>query len=234
MTRIPGSRALLLITAAVALLGASACSTESQPSPTPTTTTVTAEPTTVDTGSGGSAGAGETTTVTQTGDGRSGDGGSGDGGSGDGGSGDGAPGDIPARPAAGDSQPLSGFANQEPGYFFISPSGNVYCGMREPGSPSAVAETTFGCQTKTSVAPAGGPTCRNSANNTYMVSIDNGAVTHRCTSQGVFTAPDQATLAYGQSISAYGNTCLSTTDGITCWSSSGTGFMISRDVNRTF
>lgn len=117
-------------------------------------------------------------------------------------------------------------------HFFVSPSGNVFCGIRNPNGPPP--DIALGCQTRVSVAPAGGPTCANSPSNGYMVTIVGSKVHHDCTTQGIFTTEHPRVLQYGQSVWIYGAWCLSTRDGIACWAGDSPGFMISRDVNFAF
>lgn len=116
-------------------------------------------------------------------------------------------------------------------YFFKSPSGNVYCAFHSFNAPG----TDVGCQVRYSVPGNTGRVCGNVANNTYGVQIrEGGPVEQICTNQGIFVANDMRVLEYGQTIGVQGDICRSTEAGITCYSGSGSGFMISRDVNVAF
>ncbi|MFW0797454.1 hypothetical protein AAFP30_26860 [Gordonia sp. CPCC 205515] len=114
-------------------------------------------------------------------------------------------------------------------YYFASPSRNVYCGFRPANGPGDML--AFGCQTMKSVAPVDGPVCRNTANNTYLVTVQWGRIVHRCTSQGVYIPQDPQILAYGESVTIRGTTCVSSTDGVACWPGDLPGFLLSRERN---
>jgi hypothetical protein len=134
---------------------------------------------------------------------------------------------TPTKPSRDDANVDARDFETAPGqYFFRSPSGNVWCAIRVDGD----GNPPFGCQAASSVPASSGVTCRNTANHSYAVRIDGDKVTQFCTSQGIFTAPSPRTLAYGQTIMVRGNSCTSTTAGMTCYGRSG--FIISRDVNR--
>ncbi|GAA1481858.1 hypothetical protein GCM10009624_22980 [Gordonia sinesedis] len=123
------------------------------------------------------------------------------------------------------------FAKAPGEYFFVSPSKNVFCGIRtSPNTPPAIAA---GCQARTSVTPRGGPSCTNADNNAYLVAFENRRVVHRCTSQGIFTAEQPRVLEYGQALDVGGYRCESRPDGVSCvFTEPGVGFTISREVNR--
>ncbi|WP_415977014.1 hypothetical protein [Rhodococcus sp. 077-4] len=116
------------------------------------------------------------------------------------------------------------------GYFFTSPSGNVFCAFNSSNAPG----TIVGCQVRYSVPGNTGRECLNTANNTYGVQIQQtGEVRQICTNQGIFVGQDTRVLEYGQVIGVTGTFCRSTEAGITCYNGDR-GFMISRDVNLAF
>lgn len=138
----------------------------------------------------------------------------------------------PSRPApTGPSVVNSAsYLKSDGAYYFQSPSGNISCAIR----PNESGWFGLGCQTRVSVKPATGTWCSNAPNNKYMVGIDAaGVVTHRCTSQGLYTAPSAGFLLYGSTLSVGGNVCTSMRSGVACWRSPRTsgGFLIARDVN---
>jgi hypothetical protein len=118
------------------------------------------------------------------------------------------------------------------GYFFTSPSGNVFCAFSSSNAPG----TIVGCQVHYSVPGNTGRVCLNTANNTYGVQIQQtGEVQQICTNQGIVVGQgsDNRILEYGQVIGVTGTFCRSTEAGITCYDGDR-GFMISRDVNLAF
>lgn len=120
---------------------------------------------------------------------------------------------------------------QDGQYFFTSPSGNAHCAFHSRNAPG----TDVGCQVRYSVPGNTGKVCGNVANNTYGVQIRSGGTVEQiCTNQGIFVADDTRVLEYGQTIGVQGDICRSTEAGITCYSGSGSGFMISRDANVAF
>ncbi|MDJ0395024.1 hypothetical protein QMK17_17000 [Rhodococcus sp. G-MC3] len=116
-------------------------------------------------------------------------------------------------------------------YFFKTPSGNAFCAFHSSNAPG----TDVGCQVHYSVPGNTGRLCLNTENNTYGVQIRNGGTVEQiCTNQGIFVNTDPRVLEYGQTIGVQGDICRSTEAGVTCYSGSGSGFMISRDVNIAF
>lgn len=119
----------------------------------------------------------------------------------------------------------------DPGqYNFITPSGNVQCGIWAGGSPAG----QVGCQAVTGVNPAFGRTCTNAENDKFAVRVDDGGSQHLCTTQGIYTSNYPRILDYGQVLSAVGVVC--TSDdlfGVTCWGTHG-AFTFGRDMNVTF
>lgn len=116
-------------------------------------------------------------------------------------------------------------------YFFKSPSGNAYCAFNSSNAPG----TVVGCQVRESVPGDTGRVCLNTENNTYGVQIKEGGVVEQiCTNQGIFVANEVPVLEYGQVIGVTSTICRSTEAGIACYAGTGSGFMISRDVNVTF
>ncbi|GAB20435.1 hypothetical protein GOEFS_115_00750 [Gordonia effusa NBRC 100432] len=135
---------------------------------------------------------------------------------------------IPTKPSRDDANVDARDFQTAPGeYNFISPSGNVWCAIR---TNSNAGETRFGCQARRSVPGSSGVTCRNTNSHEYAVKIQDGRVIQFCTTQGIFVAQNPRTLNYGQTIMVQGDSCTSTTEGITCYE--GPGFIISRDQNK--
>lgn len=131
-----------------------------------------------------------------------------------------------------DSAQFRGNSASGPGYFFRSPTGNVTCGMAFDN-----VNIGTGCQAKVSVPSTTGVTCLNGGNSVYSSSLVSGAAVSRCVNQPFYVGGSGTgenlggrVLEYGQSISMRGNTCTSTTVGITC-SGGDFGFTLARDRN---
>ncbi|MFW0791166.1 hypothetical protein [Gordonia sp. CPCC 205333] len=135
---------------------------------------------------------------------------------------------IPTKPSRDDANVDARAFQTAPGeYGFISPTGNVWCAIR---TNATAGELRFGCQARKSVPGSSGVTCRNADNHAYAVRIEGDRVTQFCTSQGIFATENARTLKYGETIMVQGDSCTSTTAGITCYE--GAGFIISRDQNK--
>ena len=138
---------------------------------------------------------------------------------------------VPPTPSRDDVNVDARDFEQDGQYFFTSPSGNAHCAFHSRNAPG----TDVGCQVRYSVPGNTGRVCGNVANNTYGVQIlSGGTVEQICTNQGIFVADDTRVLEYGQTIGVQGDICRSTEAGISCYSGSGSGFMISRDTNVAF
>ena len=127
------------------------------------------------------------------------------------------------------------FGGQGYAYYFQSPSGNVRCGI---GFPNPY--TPEGCQAVESVPSPAGTRCGNDGGRTaYLSELTRGAVRIRCTSTSVYVGSDKSrelggsVLRYGQTISASGVTCTSTTAGISCYQGEH-GFTLARDRNAVY
>lgn len=115
-------------------------------------------------------------------------------------------------------------------YNFITPSGNVQCGIWAGGSPAG----QVGCQAVESVAPFEGRTCTNAENDKYAVRVNDVGAQHLCTTQGIYTSFEPQVLEHGEVLSAVGVVCESDyMFGVTCWGTEG-AFTFSRDMNVTF
>lgn len=119
-------------------------------------------------------------------------------------------------------------------YYFRTPSGNIFCGIRT--APDTPPVMVAGCQARVSVPPAVGPACTNANNDAHLVSFVDGRAEHRCTNQGIFVGVgDPPVLRYGQALAVGGYRCTSRVDGVTCVTDDDSaGFMLSREVNRSW
>ncbi len=132
------------------------------------------------------------------------------------------------------------FGGQGYAYYFQSPSGNIKCGI---GFPNPY--TPEGCQAAASVQSPTGARCGNDGGRTgYISELVRGVVRSHCSSTSVYVGSDRAVdqpigyvggwvLQYGQTISASGVTCTSTTAGITCYQGEH-GFTLARDRNAIY
>ncbi|MEU7138548.1 hypothetical protein ABZ942_03770 [Nocardia sp. NPDC046473] len=128
---------------------------------------------------------------------------------------------------------------QQVGYYFQSPSGAFLCAiLDQPIDDNA----QVGCQGPTAPAPAEFKDCwsKNPQASALTVGVHSGA---RCLNQGVFVgAPIDGGSRGGGRVLPYGGvltvgpfTCDSAEAGVTCTNdSTGTGFTIARENNRTF
>ncbi|WP_433656565.1 hypothetical protein ACQPW1_35305 [Nocardia sp. CA-128927] len=128
---------------------------------------------------------------------------------------------------------------QQMGYYFQSPSGSFLCAiLDQPIDDNA----QVGCQGSTSPAPAEFKDCwsKNPQASTLAVSAHSRAL---CLNQGVFVgAPIDGgnrgggrVLPYGGMLTVGPFTCDSTESGVTCTNgTTGAGFKIARETNRTF
>ncbi|GAA1611721.1 hypothetical protein [Nocardia ninae] len=128
---------------------------------------------------------------------------------------------------------------QQMGYYFQSPSGSFLCAiLDQPIDDNA----QVGCQGPTTPAPAEFKECwsKNPQGSTLTVGKRSGA---RCLNQGVFVgAPIDGgsrgggrVLPYGGVLTVGAFTCDSAENGVTCTNdTTGAGFTIARESNRTF
>ncbi|WP_194835937.1 hypothetical protein [Nocardia sp. XZ_19_369] len=128
---------------------------------------------------------------------------------------------------------------QQMGYYFQSPSGSFLCAiLDQPIDDNA----QVGCQGPTTPAPAEFTECwsKNPQGSTLTVGKRSGA---RCLNQGVFVgAPIDGgsrgggrVLPYGGVLTVGAFTCDSAENGVTCTNdTTGAGFTIARESNRTF
>ncbi|MFI6998008.1 hypothetical protein [Nocardia sp. NPDC050175] len=128
---------------------------------------------------------------------------------------------------------------QQMGYYFQSPSGSFLCAiLDQPIDDNA----QVGCQGPTAPAPAEFKDCwsKNPQASALTVGVHSGA---RCLNQGVFVgAPIDGGNRGGGRVLPYGGvltvgpfTCDSAEAGVTCTNdSTGAGFKIARETNRTF
>jgi hypothetical protein len=139
--------------------------------------------------------------------------------------------DIPPAPTRDDVNVDARDFQEGDSYYFTSPSGNAFCAFRSANAPG----TAVGCQVRYSVPGNTGRVCGNVANNTYGVQVlEGGTVEQICTNQGIFVGMEPRVLQYGDIIAVQGDSCRSTEEGIICYSVTGAGFMISREINVTF
>ncbi|MFI9404313.1 hypothetical protein [Nocardia sp. NPDC052316] len=140
-------------------------------------------------------------------------------------------------PASGPVDPAQ--YRQQMGYYFQSPSGSFLCAiLDQPMDDNA----QVGCQGPTTPAPAEFKECwsKNPQGSTLTVGKRSGA---RCLNQGVFVgAPIDGgsrgggrVLPYGGVLTVGAFTCDSAENGVTCTNdTTGAGFTIAREANRTF
>ncbi|MFI6168468.1 hypothetical protein ACIBCN_16945 [Nocardia sp. NPDC051052] len=140
-------------------------------------------------------------------------------------------------PASGPVDPAR--YRQQMGYYFQSPSGSFLCAiLDQPIDDNA----QVGCQGPTAPAPAEFKECwsKNPQASALTVGAHSGA---RCLNQGVFVgAPIDGGNRGGGRVLPYGGvltvgpfTCDSAESGVTCTNdSTGAGFKITREGNRTF
>lgn len=126
------------------------------------------------------------------------------------------------------------------GYFFISPSGNFQCAIRDPSRGLA---GMAGCHGETSPIPVQPDRCPEGIGwgfGMQVLPLAQGSfpqVDYLCASELVYGHPSRQVmlLPYGQSITAHGFTCTSNESGIRCeHNSSGHGFRIARNSNEIF
>ncbi|WP_135232302.1 hypothetical protein [Nocardia sp. CS682] len=148
-----------------------------------------------------------------------------------------APTSATRAPASGPVDPAQ--YRQQMGYYFQSPSGSFLCAiLDQPIDDNA----QVGCQGPTTPAPAEFKECwsKNPQGSTLTVGKRSGA---RCLNQGVFVgAPIDGgsrgggrVLPYGGVLTVGAFTCDSAENGVTCTNdTTGAGFTIARESNRTF
>ncbi|MFG1798508.1 hypothetical protein [Nocardia sp. NPDC049149] len=140
-------------------------------------------------------------------------------------------------PALGEVDPAQ--YREQRGYYFQSPSGMFLCAiLDQPIDENAQA----GCQGPTTPAPADQKECWAKDPNASGLAVGKRART-LCLTQGVFVGEPSdggnrgggRVLPYGASITVGPFTCSSAENGVTCTNdSTGNGFQISREMNRTF
>ncbi|GGF95132.1 hypothetical protein GCM10007304_06190 [Rhodococcoides trifolii] len=117
------------------------------------------------------------------------------------------------------------------GYYVVSPSGNVFCGLFPDGSSAGFV----GCQAGSSVAPTDGPQCGNAGNSTYAVRVEQAGAVHFCTNQGIYAAgADTPVLNYGEIITVGPVYCVSREEGMSCALTGSNAFLLSREQNYTY
>lgn len=120
-------------------------------------------------------------------------------------------------------------------YFFQSPSGNIKCGIL------ASAPYGVGCQlAKATIVTPKLPNCTDAPDRKVAAHLYEGKSEFLCTSQGIFVgiSPDGspaggAVLNYGESLTANGYTCSSSSQGVRCVAG-GHGFAIAAENQHIF
>lgn len=117
-------------------------------------------------------------------------------------------------------------------YYFRTPSKSFVCGILE--TPLFEPPTVrAGCQGPTTPVPADQRSCWKKWG-PYGIGVGETTARYLCLNQGIFYQSEQV-LPYGSSITAYGYTCTSREDGVTCRNdSTRRGFHIALKANQIF
>ncbi|MBY4131316.1 hypothetical protein HQO83_23250 [Rhodococcus fascians] len=122
------------------------------------------------------------------------------------------------------------FRTESGRYNFISPTGNIHCGIWDADGP----EGRVGCQAADGRNPFEGPQCSNAENDKVAVRVTADGSENVCTTQGIYVDANAPVLEFGQVLSVEGVVCKSGPDDtIGCTATTG-GFTFSRDINYTY
>lgn len=118
------------------------------------------------------------------------------------------------------------FLTNSGNHHFISPSGNLYCGIMHDRT-----QLLAGCQAQSIVGNL--PQCDDPMvlSGPMIALVDDGTVGAGCTSEGVFVGAEGKVLGYGQRITVGAIRCSSLENGITCEDlDTGAAFIASRAI----
>lgn len=115
-------------------------------------------------------------------------------------------------------------------YNFISPTGNISCGIWDADGP----EGRVGCQAADGRNPFEGPQCSNAENDKVAVRVTAAGSESMCTTQGIYVDANAPVLEFGQVLSVEGVVCRSGADDIVACTAPMGGFTFSRDINYTY